>query len=106
MSAIERGEPDPLNLVRLPTGTLVEDLGCPHCGKTCDVCVILDEERHQLRDAYREAVEALRAVERMLAESGVEGPTRRVVATGNVTCALDRVREALKGQSGPGKATG
>lgn len=32
-----------LNPERLPTGTLLEDLGCPHCGKTCDVCVTLDE---------------------------------------------------------------
>lgn len=67
MSATERDEPDPMNPERLPTGTLLDDLGCPHCGKTCDVCVVLDEERHQLRGAVSDLAEANARIETLLA---------------------------------------
>jgi hypothetical protein len=52
LDLIERDGPEP---ERLPTGTWLHDLGCPHCRKTCDVCVVLDanaaEDRQRLRGA-------------------------------------------------------
>lgn len=30
------------------------DLGCPHCGKDCDVCVSLAEHRDELIERIRE----------------------------------------------------
>lgn len=45
-----------------PAGTPLEDLGCPHCGKTCDVCVDMDAEAAQLRSDLQEARAVLGAV--------------------------------------------
>jgi hypothetical protein len=68
---------------RLLSGTLLEDLGCPHCGKVCDVCVDADE----LLAALRAENEALRG-----ALSQVQHASRPATYV-NKTLACHSIRE-------------
>jgi hypothetical protein len=97
LDLIERDGPEP---ERLPTGTWLHDLGCPHCGKTCDVCVVLDanaaEDRQRLRGAVsltdfeRDSLTTLLSGivnDGLDTYGGVRVPTRARVVRGD----LDRV---------------
>jgi hypothetical protein len=107
MSATERGDGMPViahddKPERLTTGTLTEDMGCPHCGKLCDVCVTQDAIIALEREQHRGAVEALGELADLV--DGLRGPLgdSRAIRDAPMTALLVKARmfaPILRGQS-------